>query len=566
MLTCCSDRKPYPLAMQQAESCIVAHPDSALIYLSTLKNAIADEPEETRMYYALLTIKANDKLYITHTSDSLIKVVTHFYENQKDQDKLMEAHYYMGSVYRDMKDTPQAVRAFQQAIDTGKDSKRYDLLGRIYEQMGTLFAYQGLYDEGMEAYKTLYYYCDKQEDRDGVVITLRDIARMYDAKDQKDSAIYYYKEAHVKSLELTDKSIEDNVLRELGCLYVALARFDSAKVLFSKASTIENKANALLALGTIYQNASQKDSARYYFNDAIICGNSYVKKSAYQALSKMEAQKGDYRTALDYAYKSEEQADSIKKRTRTEAISKIHSLYNYQHTQQENESLLSDNERKKNQIHELSLVLIVALSVVFWYVCYLKRKKKVFIEQEKKLYQLKEKQYIDSLAYVEVNKQKMNELEEQLLQAEAQKNTLQKELIQLQKELLEISNRKILVSLNEKELLALAFKKSDIYLRFHKAGNTDKRTITEEDWDELQAGLDVTYNNFTTQLYALCPQITELELRICCLIKISVQVKNIANLIARTPSAISTCRTRLYKKIHGKEGTTEMMDQFIADL
>lgn len=108
--------------MIQAEECIIEHPDSALAYLSSLEKEIKGEPKETQMYYYLLTIKAKDKLYIYHTSDSLIKVITQFYEDYGNNDKLMEAYYYMGSVYRDMNDAPRALKAFQDAIDVGKDS------------------------------------------------------------------------------------------------------------------------------------------------------------------------------------------------------------------------------------------------------------------------------------------------------------------------------------------------------------------------------------------------------------------------------------------------------------
>ncbi|MEG1543628.1 MAG: tetratricopeptide repeat protein [Tannerellaceae bacterium] len=552
--------------MQQAESCIVTHPDSALIYLSTLDSSIKDEPEETRMYYGLLTIKAKDKLYITHTSDSLIKTIARFYEDYGDADKRMEAYHYLGSVYRDMDDAPQAVKAFQRAIDAGKGSKRYDILKRIYGQMGTLFSHQGMYEEAMVIYKTSYQYYQKQNEGNGVAIALRNIARMYDATNKTDSAVCFYEEAYRKAEEQGDKSTKDNVLRELGCLYVDWGKFDTAKTVFSKASTIEKKGNALLGLGEIYQNTSQVDSARYYFNAALQYGNRYVKESAFLSLSKIEASKGNYRAALDYAYKSKELTDSIKQITRTEAISKIHSLYNYQHIEKENYELIRDYEKKKIQVYQLVLILILIVFIAVGNTYYLVRRKRAAREQEKKIQQLKEAQYANSLDSVEKNKQKVYELEGLLLQAESQKDTLRKQLIQSQKELLEISNHKILATQNEKGLLELSLKKSEIYLYFHEISHNENIKIQENKWNELRSAIDMTFSNFTTQLYALCPQISELELHICYLIKISMQVKDIARLVDRSTSAITASRIRLYKKIHETEGTADMMDKFIIDL
>ena len=139
--------------MQQAIRCISQYPDSALTYLHSLDSVITSEPEETRMYYELLTVKAKDKLYLTPTSDTILKQVVRFYESYDDADKRMEAYYYLGSVYRDMKDAPRAITAFQRAVEAGKNSRKYDILGRIYEQTGTLFAYQSLYEDAMTAYK-----------------------------------------------------------------------------------------------------------------------------------------------------------------------------------------------------------------------------------------------------------------------------------------------------------------------------------------------------------------------------------------------------------------------------
>ena len=61
------------------------------------------------MYYDLLDLKVNDKMYVRHTSDSLIKRITAFYEVYGDRDKLLESYYYMGRVYRDLNDAPEAL-------------------------------------------------------------------------------------------------------------------------------------------------------------------------------------------------------------------------------------------------------------------------------------------------------------------------------------------------------------------------------------------------------------------------------------------------------------------------
>lgn len=69
--------------MEQAQSCVETAPDSALHYLSLLKDSIGCEPEETQMYYHLLTIKAEDKLYTRHISDSLINLIVKLWRQEQ---------------------------------------------------------------------------------------------------------------------------------------------------------------------------------------------------------------------------------------------------------------------------------------------------------------------------------------------------------------------------------------------------------------------------------------------------------------------------------------------------
>ncbi len=87
------------------------------------------------MYYQLLTIKARDKAYITHTSDSLILEVLHYYEKRKDKKHLPEAYYYAGRIYRDLGDAPQALEYFFKAIDVSSACMNYRLTSRINRQI-----------------------------------------------------------------------------------------------------------------------------------------------------------------------------------------------------------------------------------------------------------------------------------------------------------------------------------------------------------------------------------------------------------------------------------------------
>lgn len=350
VISCSGRHKDYPLAMRQAEACMDTDPDSASACLSRLRDSIAYEPKETQMYYWLLTIQADEKRYVLHTSDSLINAIVSFYRKHGDSDKLMMAYHYQGCVYRDMNDAPRAVECFLDAVDVEGTTEQNTLLGLIYGQLGTLFAYQDLFDESLEAkHKSLHYYT-LQKDVRRIPGALCGIVRMYGIKNEPDSAVYYYREAVRVAQEAGRAKSADDILSELGCLLADMGQPDSAKQILLPLYKKGGFSNVELKLGRIYLQEEKTDSAELCLKQAAVCGSIYQRYSAYLGMARLETQRQDYRKALDYAFQVQELSDTIDTQTRTEAIKKIQSLYNYHHTAQKNIRLEQENETFRYQL------------------------------------------------------------------------------------------------------------------------------------------------------------------------------------------------------------------------
>jgi hypothetical protein len=99
-------KEAYPHALRVADSLICVKPDSAVTLLSQLKDTLSMFNKSTQMYYRLLCIKADDKAYIPHTSDSLILALIDYYDVPGRRTHLTEVYYYAGRVYRDLQDAP----------------------------------------------------------------------------------------------------------------------------------------------------------------------------------------------------------------------------------------------------------------------------------------------------------------------------------------------------------------------------------------------------------------------------------------------------------------------------
>jgi hypothetical protein len=81
LLLCGCQRRPAPLhpALQKAERLMQEHPDSALEILSHYSSKSFSDSADIAAY-TLLRTQADDKNYIDHTSDSLIKIATNYYD------------------------------------------------------------------------------------------------------------------------------------------------------------------------------------------------------------------------------------------------------------------------------------------------------------------------------------------------------------------------------------------------------------------------------------------------------------------------------------------------------
>ena len=568
--TACQQRTAYPPAMQQAEALMNTRPDSALTLLESTTDSLAMLPEEARMYHSLLTIQAKDKLYITHTSDSLINRIVSFYEDDGDSDRLMMAYYYQGSTYRDMNDAPRALKAFQQAVDLNVTN--LDLLAKTYNQMGTLFMYQGLHDEviqvnrkAIEAYLSL-------GKRHKISYFQRDIARMYDMKNISDSALFYYKEACHTALNGNDSIRHDEIFSEMGGFLYETGNLTEAKQIqkqIEQSKYVRNKAHIYSILGHIYDDLQLWDSAYYYKTKVLENGSLDKMYSSYVGLSHLEQIKGNFKKAYETLRKAIRLNDSIHRTTQTEAIAKINALYNYQHTEAENTRLMLEKEKQKNWILIMLISLISTISIGAGIIFRQKQKKEQALSRAEKRRKLEEERYQSSQAAIRNNEQKIKELDLLLENAKRKNDHLQQELFDAQQQKLKAHNEAIVLWNKEQKIRLTAFKTSDIYKEILQASKDEEMNMTPlkqpGKWVIIQEHIDSIYPNFTGRLHKLCPSLSDTDVQVCYLAKMGITPSGIGRVLKLSRQAISNIRKRIMQKIGAATGETSNFDHFIEE-
>ena len=404
MCICACTNKPYPQSLRVADSLIHNNPDSAVILLEELKRSMAFEPQATQMYYQLLTIKAKDKAYITHTSDSLIKTVVKYYEERKDRERLPETYYYAGRVYRDLGDAPQALEYLQKAIESTKDCTDYRLISRIYSQTGTLYLYQDTYDQALEVFRKAYQYCLSDKDSIGMVYSLRDIGRTFTTLNCADSALYYYKGALNYAEQIHNNHLVGVVQAELSGLYIQLEMYPEAFTAIQCSNKYikgHNIAPFYAILADYYYYTNQLDSATFYYTQTASFDDLYQKQGSYKGLGNIARKKGQYKEAMEYFDKYLICTDSIKDITNTETIRKMQSLYNYQLKEKENSRL--QHQAANYKLWNILLVFSL-LSLVFLFIAYHQFRKKKEQQQRKSNNDLSNKKGLNKYKKIDMRK------------------------------------------------------------------------------------------------------------------------------------------------------------------
>jgi len=566
-ITACQRHTAYPPAMQQAEALMDTRPDSALLLLESMADTLDMLPEEARMYHHLLTIQAKDKQYITHTGDSLINRIVAFYEESGDKDRLMMAYFYQGSTYRDMNDAPRALKAFQQAVDLNVPN--LDLLAKTYNQMGKLFMYQGLHDEvirvnrkAMEAYLSL-------GKRNKISYFQRDIARMYDMKDMPDSALHYYKEACRTALADGDSVRYYDLIGELGGFYFQIDSLVLAKkaLLTSLTNKEEHKCSNLFPyIAYIYESESQWDSVQFYYDKALLYGNTRQKYYTFQNLFNLANGQGKTAEANYYIKEALSLKERLDKTQQTETIAKINALYNYQHTEQENYLLKIKQSQQNEWLLGLAILLLLFIMICFAIVLYMNKREKERKSLKQKLVQMEQERHSRSAIAIEENKQEIMKLDEELIEKKTEERILESKLLEVQKNRLNLKNQDIEESQKEQDLRMKILKQSSVYKRFHWAAAEDSIKITVEDWNSLEEEIEKAYPGFISRLHDLYPELSVQGVQICLLTKASIAPADIARVIGRSRSAINLACRRYYEKIHQERGSAEMFRTFIEQL
>lgn len=267
--------------------------DLALDTLKTLEGTHFSEAD--RNHYELLKIKAADKLYIRHQSDSVILGVINYYKKHPKGLLYAEALYYGGRVYSDMGDYPMALKYFQRADsampEIDRDSpQNLRLHGNISGHLSHTLGKLNMSEQSIPALEKALLIDSLLNDTLNFVHDLS--SRGFTSAELQDygTAKKYYAKARQYAQYVSEELAATMDMRIAGLIYKE-RDYDSALSIIRDIPEKVDTLNRNLAYSyavALYDKAGIRDTAFMYAKKLRASGLNNNKSIAYQTMLKPE--------------------------------------------------------------------------------------------------------------------------------------------------------------------------------------------------------------------------------------------------------------------------------------
>lgn len=346
-------------------------PKEALERLSKINSDSLSEAN--RHYFDFLTIKAKDKAYVVHTSDSLIRDVIHYVSSHEKEGYYAEALYYGGRVYSDLGDLPTSIDYFQKSIESLKGSKDSNnpIYGATVSQTGRLLSKLRMYNHAIPYVKEALRIDSITRDSINYIYDLRLLGSLYSNIENYDSAEWCYK----KGLKLASAvSLEETVVQKM-VLAALLSRKEYNDSAICLIRDVMNNVDTLyqsLALAyasDIYLKQGKLDTA-FMYADILVHGTDSLNRiTGYQLLLDPELTSYSHPDSLiNYVQEYRFLIDEKMNHNQSEAVIWQNSSYNYALKEKEKQVA----ERRSSELINWLMMTCVVIMGLFCVTIYLK--------------------------------------------------------------------------------------------------------------------------------------------------------------------------------------------------
>ena len=561
LLFACGDDKKVLSMLDHAEAVIEEYPDSAYDLLLQCDSLMSQQSEPTRMRHLLLRATADNKLYYPMPSDTLFSEVVSYYDNHGTPNQQLKAHYLLGCIYRDMKEAPQALQCYYDAIDkadTLSSDCDYTTLFSVYGQMYELYDKLYMSKEGLEALKQYSHYALKannirhyirgmeltvipyysMRDSDAVLRITEECYQLYKAYGMPQEAAGALPTAILMTLE--QRQYEK--ARQMMDIYENESGF-----FLSDGTPRKGKEHYYNSKGLYCMGVHRIDSAEYYFRQLLHAGYEY---DACRGLLSVYDAKQNPDSIVKYARLCEAGLELLLSETHMVSVMQLSSLYDY--TRSQKIAMEKEQEAKQERNLKWGIIVLSIFILAFSYGKYLKYKR----HKIKELRQLGTG-YADAMAQLAQANAELSALKESY--SNMKDSLLQTKQAEIDALTLKIQEYQSLYNdMKNQEKEAVLFE-SEIVKAFRSMAQPKLHTQkpTESDWEKLTILLKQCLPLFYQNVIATNP-LSQQELHTCILTRLNFPPSSIAFLLDTSPQRITNIKQSINKKVFGEDNAANL--------
>jgi len=480
---------------------------------------------------------------------------------QKIGDKVgMGASYgKIGHDYFDMGKFPEAVSSYLSALKIFEESGDKLQTGGFYRNIGEVYYTEGNYPEAVRNFKNELNIADESGDRMQIAYADVNMGRICNKQGNDTGALKYMYESLKINEDIGAWGNVADIQYNLGLVYLAMGNYSLA--LSNADSSLRenqhlgyqnNMARVYVEIGSIYEKQGRFHDAL----DALAKGLSFasqigaraIMQDAYSHLADINAELHDYKTANEDRKEYIINLDSINSNESVMKIATLEMNYAFNkkvdstRVEQEKKDIIKTAESNRKSIITGSAIVISLLTLILAFVLvnrqHLKRKKDKMLFEKNLVLSEKEKDLLKlEKQHVEDELKNAKTVLDEYIQNMAEKNKLLEEFKVDMEKLKDIKDKE-----RDKE-------------RIEKLEYLNKATIlTDGDWNKFKYLFEHVHKDFFKRLKEKLPDLTQAEIRLVSLTKLSIGTKQMAGILGVSFDTIKVSRHRLRKKLGLSEG------------
>lgn len=550
LLVSCDNRQTKSL-LQDVETYIQERPDSALRVLRKV-DSLTLNTKSLRARYSLLFAMALDKNYIDTTALSILEPTVAYYERLgSPQDKMLSC-YYLGRIYANRKDYPNAVIFYSQAL---RESGEYDYYHRGLIYAASADAYNASFNDEEELRNTiLAYECfEKIGDKD-LDLSLYKVAQAYhnnerfDVADSLYSLVYSGKDS---TSRLALYAMEDLVSNDL----------------YQEKQDVERDLELLEYVAEHRGNLSLESYYEYAYL-LLLAGKESEAENILSQLSNRETNgktmeiryriaecKGQYEEALALLKSMLSHQNDVVKKKLAQSVFKAQSDY-YRLTAEV-------SEQKSTISNQRSIIILITglMIIALLYVIFMKRKSTLIREKDRLTQAVEESERLLETVRNRANEEK-SEREKDILDLKS-RNEREQDKIKDLREMYVALYQKRFSEIGKYYDAASSHRLESIKEKaYHDVISSTQALFEEiasgsEGQKKFEARINADLDDIVSKIRSDFPKLKDEDIRFICYLIVGFDTSTISFLMDISKENVRVKKHRLREKLNGYSGPNE---------